>query len=336
MHMKKSIFVFIGIILVLSILGEFYKNGFRSKYIAHKDTTPQTPVIETPKSMTWRDSAVKVPDKLAQLKLPVKLDYLWGMVEYDSSNGRNVTEAMPKINGLYTKSAMWFCPKDTCTALRVVIAVKCPHNRNLMNWFTKALHKEVSCLDIVYKTSVPNPSEKLSAESQCNHYIRFFKNYFKIHKCQNEGPEPIEQNGLLISDVWNNSRFFTFAVAQWYDMLSSGDNTRVSFSTVDSKTGKQLELGDIVELGDSTAFGVLLLKHLRNYNKMFASLFHKKLTINDGVSLLRDFDGCALTKDGILIIYYPYKISIGADGHFYAQIPYQEIKNKGIKLKVKL
>lgn len=74
--MRKAMFIFIGIILIVSLWVSFYKNGDFTD-----DKSPKASDVEASFSTTGGDLTARASDKLAPLKLPIVLYYHWGKTE---------------------------------------------------------------------------------------------------------------------------------------------------------------------------------------------------------------------------------------------------------------
>ncbi len=278
-------------------------------------------------SLRSTSAPLEISKELAPLTLPLEVDAFWGKLDawdYDGTGEMDVP--MPSIEGLYSNSTMWRCHKDTCSATRHLVAVRCPDNAKLLQWLNATLAERLN---------VAQCHDERDAKGLCDYYIDYIKSN-PAYSCTGEGAAPLEQNAVLVADAWNNGRYYTFVVSTWYDMMSNGAPYRTDYFTVDATTGKVLALDDIVDQGKSTLMGKLLWKYLRNGDSMYAHVSVDKPTIKNGCEILRKMDSCALTQDGLLIHYAPYTIGSGADGEFYALIPYKEIKEAMLKLKVKL
>lgn len=113
--------------------------------------------------------------------------------------------------------------------------------------------------------------------------------------------------------------------ATWYDCMSCGDNTTRSWFTIDRKTGNQLELCDIVKEDRMQDFAYAMIKHLNGWGSPWFN-YAREIRDCDLVDLLKQNDGCALVKEGVVVYYHPYNMGCGAEGQFNALVPYEEIK----------
>lgn len=250
---------------------------------------------------------------------------MWGMVDahqYDNPS------AIPAIPDLYHNSVIGYCKADTCWAERLLLALRCPEEEVLLQWLENHVNEEChECLNgyqFEEKVPLPHLTHIENAKQICDHYIKETKLRYDSKPCYMNPDEhsiPMEQNGIIITDVWQKDDICTFFESRWFDYLSCGDNTRKSYYSVDRKTGKVLELEDLIEIADTTAFEKLIYKHLDHEPQA------------GHVGLASVMDGCALIREGLIIYYYPYHLGCGADGQFYALIPYEELEKHGLRQK---
>ena len=111
-------------------------------------------------------------------------------------------------------------------------------------------------------------------------------------------------------------------------MMSCGDNTRESYYSVDLNTGKVATLIDFVPENRWQELAISMMKYLKNGNGEMWKHPDFDWVPNDSLELLKDMDGCALVREGLVIFYYPYHIGAGADGEFKAIIPYADLCDK--------
>lgn len=236
---------------------------------------------------------------------------------------------LPPIPGLKYRSCMILCPKDTCFASRAVLALRCPDDSVLLDWASsRAATYADWCKDGMYG---PQPTKYVVGESSadiCNKYIPLIKKAFKQQKCYKENDTPNEQFGFLLTDCWKTEKYCTFYEATWYDMMSCGDNTRESYYSVDLNTGKVATLIDFVPENKWQELAISMMKYLKNGNGELWKHPDFDWVPNDSLELLKDMDGCALVREGLVIFYYPYHIGAGADGEFKAIIPYADLCDK--------
>lgn len=243
------------------------------------------------------------------------------------------TLTYPSIPGLVHKSLLAKCPADNCFGEYVTMALHCPENQVLLDWmsgkvkaFADACPVGNTLAGATGKTKdIPFQSFH-STEAICSYYMDELGQVYKDWNCGGEGdPDtPNEQEGYLLADCWHHGQYYTFHEASWYDMMSCGDNTREAFITIDSKTGKELVLSDFVDEKDYDTLAELMMTRLQNRSRFFVG---ESYTYDEmDKDLLNILSGIGLVKEGLVITYYPYVLSSGADGHFHALIPYKELK----------
>lgn len=262
---------------------------------------------------------------------------MYGMIDQYAKEDRIDASFFPSIPDLYFKSCMESCQRDYCKSKRAVLAISCPKKEPLLQWVSdRACAFANGCMGNSLKRVRPNYSLK-SAKEICDYYIEAAGSAFKtvVKDCSHEADLPCEQFGRLIADVWQKGNLHTFVVTGWYDWSSCGDNTAVSYVTIDAATGKEFTYASLIGKSDEAKMEKLLLKYLSNGNEKWPDSAERVANYSEA-SLLSKMDGCALLKEGLIIYYYPYTIGCGADGQFIAIIPYEVLKDNGIKLKVSM
>lgn len=250
---------------------------------------------------------------------------MWGMA--DAHSFANESD-IPAIPNLYVNCAMGCCQTDTCWAERLLLALRCPEEEVLLQWMENHVNEECNgCLNgyqFEEKEPLPHLIHIGNAQQICDHYIKETKSRYDRKPCAMDPDECgafLEQNGIIITDVWEKDDVCTFFESRWFDYYSCGDNTHKSYYSVDRKTGKVLGVEDLIECSDTTALDKLIYEHLD----------HESQSAPEG--LTSAMDGCALIREGLIIYYYPYHLGCGADGHFFALIPYEELEKHGMRLK---
>ena len=244
----------------------------------------------------------------------------------------------PPVPDLYFKSCFELCPIDGCKAERAVLAISVPHDKTeLLAWVTRKAH-EFTVQSINDSSAHIDETNNLSSSKQiCDYYIDKIRNHYRayVSSCLHSEESPNEQFGRMIAPVWSKGDYYTFIVSDWYDNLSCGNNSKVSYLTVNSQTGKELMLLDIIEKRYLRPFSNLLLKYLTNYNgKWLDSTFRRNaITVDTGMALIAEIDGCALLNEGLVLYFHPYTIESGAEGQYNAVIPYDEIRNENIQFR---
>lgn len=247
---------------------------------------------------------------------------------YDRTPGVKAS-TIPPVPGLKYSSCYVLCPKDTCYARRVVMAVRCPQERVLLNWASKraAWYEVVCCDDPTGNTEPENVLAVKSAGDICRQYIRRIEESIR-HECQEDGlhGEMNEQSGFLLTDCWQTDEYCTFYEATWYDMLSCGDSTTQAYYSVDKKTGRVATLEDFVPQSQWPELAAMLFKYLKNSLGVLWVDENPDRAASDPMEVLEDRRGCALIREGLVIYYFPYSIGGGYEGEIMAVIPHKELK----------
>ena len=246
---------------------------------------------------------------------------------YDRTPGVKAS-TIPPVPGLKYSSCYVLCPKDTCYARRVVMAVRCPQERVLLDWASKmaAWYEVVCCDDPTGNTEPENVLAVKSAGDICRQYIRRIEESVR-HECQEDGlhGEMNEQSGFLLTDCWQTDKYCTFYEATWYDMLSCGDSTTQAYYSVDKKTGRVATLEDFVPKSRWPTLAEILYKYLKNSTgKLWVDENTDRSTF-DPMETLNDRSGCALIREGLVIYYFPYAIGGGYEGEIMAVIPHDKV-----------
>ncbi len=260
-----------------------------------------------------------------------------GMINPHAREDRMDETFFPPVPDLYFKSCFELCPIDGCKAERAVLAISVPDDKKeLLAWVARKAH-EFAVQSINDSTAHIDEINNLSSSKQiCDYYIDKIRSHFRGYvssrlQCEES---PNEQFGRMIAPVWSKGNYCTFIVSDWYDYLSCGDNSKVSYVTVNSQTGKELTLLDIIEKQYLRPFSNLLLKYLtNNKGKWLDNTFYRDaVTVDTGLALIAKMDGCALLNEGLVVYFHPYTIGSGAEGQYNALIPYEELKNENIRL----
>ena len=258
----------------------------------------------------------------------------FGKIGFMERSFREDTLVFPPIEGLVHRSAYAICPTDTCVAEYAVLALRCPPIQPLLNWVADTVRAFVQECPIGNGLSNYNnrelgiPTKHLkSAREICDYYIGQLNHAYDNWHCTRDGDHDVinEQAGLLLADCWNNGNLYTFHRMDWYDWMSCGNNTRESWWTVSATTGKLLTLKDLVMPGKKDKLAELMMAHLTNgRGEIYAEQYPDAFKNNHEVLSLAN--GCALISEGLVIYFYPYILSIGADGQYDAVIPYSELE----------
>lgn len=284
------------------------------------------------------DSVITICPKETPLKMPDQIIGLFGRNDAFIKRDGQLKEPMPSINGLYTKSRLVNCPNDTCYSKRILMAARCPNNRVLRKWMIEQMNFYVTSTFFDSIQTVEIPSALTPIKKTVDYYVNTVGKKFAKYNCVPERiGEPMEQWGYLITDVWQEQNYCTFLIANWYDMLSCGNNILKKSVTVDRRNGRVLDMKSLFDEKDHEKLSVLMLSYLENHVGHYISKdLNQPLTAKGSLELLERADGIALIKGGVMIFYHPYNISYGADGSFYALIPYKEFEATGITLSVNL
>lgn len=280
-------------------------------------------------------AAVVLPEEeVKQDYLETKYKYFYfGKLGFRERTFLEDTLIFPPIEGLVHGSAYAMCPTDTCVAEYAVLALRCPPIQPLLNWVADTVGAFVNECPIGNGLSIYNdrvfsiPVKHLKSDREiCDYYIGQLNHVYDTWHCTGEGDHGVinEQAGLLLADCWNNGNLYTFHRMDWYDWLSSGNNTRESWWTVNAKTAKLLTLEDMVQPGMKDSLAMLMMAHLANdkgelYARQYPDAFRSHLEV------LSWANGSALTSEGLVIFFYPYNLGSGADGQYEAVIPYEEL-----------
>lgn len=238
--------------------------------------------------------------------------------------------SLPPIPGLKYRSYSIFCQKDTCYAARAVIAIRCPEDPVLMHWSSSRAAKFAEwCNGIIEHDGTRYNILKVSSSADiCNLYIRCIQKSFNQLTCDEIGDHgtPNEQFAFLLTDCWRTDKYCTFYESKWYDWMSCGDNTTESYFSVNIETGEIATVTDFVREKDLPRLANLMMKYLKNYKGELWVYPDFEWVASEPLDLLKQMNGCALIREGLVIYYHPYEIGCGADGHFKAVIPYSELK----------
>ena len=290
---------------------------------------------KTAKSLSENIAYLEEEEAVVQDSVSTAYKYIFfGKLGFMERSFQEDTLVFPPIEGLVHRSAYAMCPKDTCFAEYAVLALRCPPIQPLLNWVADTVSAFVHECPIGNGLSIYNngelsiPAKHLKSDREiCDYYIGQLNHVYDNWHCTGEGDHDVinEQAGLLLADCWNNGSLYTFHRMDWYDWLSCGNNTRESWWTVNAKTGKLLTLDDMVRQEKKDSLSNLMMAQLVNgrgelYAEQYAEASRNKLEV------LSRADGSALISDGLVIYFYPYKLSFGSDGQYKAVIPYTELE----------
>ena len=229
----------------------------------------------------------------------------------------------PDIPGLYHRSAYHCCPADTCYADYLTLALRCPGCKSLLRWLGNRVCSFLGEVPIPSEYSWESVTCKYftSAEETCDYYIDCMAEMYAGKACPHNDAAMGGMNnqaGLLLVDCWRAGSLCTFCEVAW------DYRPKLSYRTVDSRTGRELKLEDFVL---ESKYGELYKKvkfYLKNeHGERWVDQLLEPEVYDE--SLLTLANGCALIREGFIIYYYPYNIGCGADGEYTAVIPYAEM-----------
>lgn len=257
----------------------------------------------------------------------------FGMLGYMEHSFLEDTLHFPSVPNLVHESAYAICPTDTCFAEYTVLALRCPPIQPLLNWLSDSVRVFIQECPIGNGLQTFNDKKKdipqkhlNSTEAICDFYIGQLRHVYDDWHCTGFGDHGCfnEQAGLLIADCWNSGNLFTFYRNDWYDCMSSGNNIRESFCTVDAITGNLLNLEDLVHQEKIDTVASLMMSRLVDASDEYY-IHQFSYDPTEYVSILRRADGCALISEGLIFYYYPYTLAAGASGEYKSIIPYEEL-----------
>ena len=226
------------------------------------------------------------------------------------------------------------CPKDTCFAEYVVLALRCPPVQTLLDWVADTVNTFAQGCPIGNSLLTYNdkpldiPVKHLKTDKEiCDYYIGQLRHVYDGWHCTGEGDHDSfnEQAGLLLVDCWNSGNLCTFYRIDWYDWMSCGNNARESWWTVDATSGKLLSLSDFILPDKLDTLAALMMPRLINDKDSFI-LDQYPYKPEEYTGILQRANGCALIHEGLVFFFYPYNLSSGADGQYEAVIPYEELE----------
>ena len=209
------------------------------------------------------------------------------------------------------------------------LAIRCPSQKHILRWASGRVKIFADwCLNgpgDTIPSIVPFYENPQSGKDIVNHYLRCItKGQQEIMSEPSDTAIYYEQFAKLIVDAYRTDKYVTMQEYTWYDFGSCGDNTSRSWFTLD-KGGHVLELSDIIDEVRWQEFAYIMLRHLNSYIMPWFD-YSRETRYCDLVPLLNDRDGCALTPEGVVIYYHPYKIGCGAEGQYNALVPYNELE----------
>ena len=257
----------------------------------------------------------------------------FGKIDSRVLDGTIDSSVFPAVPGLVHKAYAIHCPTDTCFSERVVLALRSPAKKTLKEWVSQR------CKEYIEECAVGDHYQKYdtleaptclrrpnSVEEIEEYYLNYLEEIYKDWQCpkdRSDYPVPTEQGGLMLFDCWRTGDLYTFYEATWYDWMSGGDNTRESYRTIDAKTGRELGLDDFIDENQRDAFAQIMMRNLLSQEGNDA--YEITHYASDGSDVLPKIDGCGLIREGMVVYFYPYNLSVGTSGQYNVIIPYNEV-----------
>ena len=236
------------------------------------------------------------------------------------------------IPGLVHKEKFAYCPKDTCFTEYTMMALRCPPVPKLLEWVSKKACSYANDGPVGRNKYVRSDGPKKeipykylsSAEEICDYYMDTLDSIYVDWTCNVKWDRFLnnDQEGHILADCWREGNLFTFYEIYWTDQ---GNISHESYWTVDAITGKELELSDFVKPKNYDRLSELMMPRLENERGVRLLDQDVYSYTADDKDVLPRLSGCALIREGLIIYFYPYNLACGADGEYYAIIPYSEI-----------
>lgn len=253
-----------------------------------------------------------------------RINHYFGIIGTHERNTASDKIEMPAVPGLKYRSCMVVCPIDSCYGQRVLIALRCPDNTVLLDAISGRFCDYSN--KITHSTAIRKCEDPESSAAIRSFYIDAIRSYISKHAEHTAGQNlPNEQHGILISDCWQSGGYYTFYEATWFDMDSNSNQTTESYFTVDSKTGKQLQLEDIVPKDNWNHLEQLLPNYLISETGKHYEATDLEPWNFTSHELLENRTGCAVIREGLVIYYHPMVIDGALAGGYKAVIPYDKL-----------
>lgn len=242
-------------------------------------------------------------------------------------NGQLEDGSLPDIPGMVYR-----------TGIGRHIGLRCPDERACLDWTSDRIRRFADWCKNGPASTIPETTplyrNAKSDQDICEHYISEIVDPSAIRSQPSDSSTYLEQFATLLIDIYHSDRYITMQEYTWYDCGSMGDNTALSWFTIDRRTGHQLSLYDIIDESKSQEFAYTMIRHLVNAAGMPWLDNAGEIRNCDLVDYLKQCDGCALVPEGVVVYYHPYKIGCGAEGQYNALIPYEELKGQSMLLSI--
>lgn len=329
--MRKLLLCALALVSVFSCAPKKQKSANLSLNELSKETTTILSDSEKKKTVAVKPELVYPEQGL----IATEGKYLsFGQIGSWDRSFQDDTLLFPPIEGLVHRSAYAMCPKDTCFAEYVVLALRCPPVQTLLDWVADTVNTFAQGCPIGNSLLTYNdkpldiPVKHLKTDKEiCDYYIGQLRHVYDGWHCTGEGDHDSfnEQAGLLLVDCWNSGNLCTFYRIDWYDWMSCGNNARESWWTVDATSGKLLSLSDFILPDKLDTLAALMMPRLINDKDSFI-LDQYPYKPEEYTGILQRANGCALIHEGLVFYFYPYNLGSGADGQYEAVIPYEELE----------
>lgn len=215
------------------------------------------------------------------------------------------------------------------TAMGKHMAIRCPRDKGVLKWTSYRFKLFADWVKHGPGDTIPSVvklyEQPKSDIDIIEHYIpELVSDPQDINFEPSDSMNYNEQFAILITDICSNKKYVTMEEYTWYDCNSCGDNTAFSWFTIDKDTGSVLELSDIIYESKWQEFAFIMIKHLNDGHPWLN--YNRDTQRCDLIKILNERDGCAITPEGVIVYYHPYKIGCGAEGQYNALIPYDELK----------
>ena len=210
------------------------------------------------------------------------------------------------------------------------IGLRCPNESVCLDWTSNRIRRFADWCKNGPADTIPETTSLYrkahSYQDTCEHYINKIADSRFVRSEPRDKSTYIEQFAVLLIDVHQTDKYVTMQEYTWYDCCSCGDNTTLSWYTIELRSGRQLSLSDIIDESQWQKFAYIMIQHLVNACGT-PWLDHAKVIRNcDLIDYLMQCDGCALVPEGVVVFYHPYNIGCGAEGQYNSLIPYDELK----------
>lgn len=245
------------------------------------------------------------------------------------------TEAVPNVPSLYFAKRWSYCKVDSCNTGYYVIGLRCPSKLLIKKWCSDTIWKVMKKNGYKNIKKLPVYNYLVSDKQIYNYYLDNWKGDYDHYLnqklvCEHLGKfkSPTEQYGLFVLDVWKHKGLYTMCVYDWYDMSSCGNTGETSFYTISSYSGNVLTTKDIIHNKDKAKLETLLKR------KLAWEIYQRGRNDKQDISFIDNIDGIALIKEGLLVYFHSYNIGCGAEGQYNIVLPYRQLKENNIILKV--